>query len=271
MPLALTMMMAICTQVQSQEPQYSEKEVFRNSDVVFRQIDDHTWVGSGNRVSYESLYIVEGEDRAILIDAGTSIKDLKKIVESITSKPITLVATHVHGDHTGSAVNEFNEIFINAADMVNVPSSMPGYKGSIKYLTDGEIIDLGGRKIEVIFTPGHTPGSTTFIDQAAGYGFSGDAFGSSYLLLFTNFSTLKLTSQRLSEYMQKHNISKLYPGHYQNNNIETLQRVKDLMQISIGALSGDIKGEKATGQTYGLSMDIDMYGVKVNYNDAALK
>lgn len=265
------MMMAICTQVQSQEPQYSEKEVLRNSDVVFRQIDNHTWVGSGNRVSYESLYIVEGEDRAILIDAGTSIKDLKKIVESITSKPITLVATHVHGDHTGSAINDFDEIFINAADMVNVPSSMPGYKGTIKYLTDGETIDMGGRKIEVIFTPGHTPGSTTFIDLAAGYGFSGDAFGSGYLLLFTNFSTLKLTSQRLSEYMQKHNISKLYPGHYQSNNIETLQRVKDLMRISTDALSGDIKGEKAAGQTYGLSMVIDMYGVKVNYNDAALK
>jgi hydroxyacylglutathione hydrolase len=269
--LALSMLIVICTHVQSQEPEYSEKEVFRNFDVVFRQIDDHTWVGSGNRVSYESLYLVEGKDRAILIDAGTDIKDLKKIVEGITTKPITLVATHVHGDHTGASIKYFDEIYINAADMVNVPFEMPDYKGNIRYLTDGEIIDLGGRKIEVIFTPGHTPGSTTFIDKTAGYGFSGDAFGSSFLLLFTNFSTLKLTCQRMSEYMQKNNISKLYPGHYQNTNIETLQRVKDMNSISIGALSGEIKGTQGTGQTYGLGLVIEMYGVKINYNNSGLK
>lgn len=33
--------------------------------------------------------------------------------------PVTLVATHVHPDHTGSAVNEWDEIWINAADEVN--------------------------------------------------------------------------------------------------------------------------------------------------------
>ena len=53
----------------------------------------------------------------------------------------------------------------------------------------GEVIDLGGREIEVIFTPGHTAGSATFFDKAKHYGFSGDAFGSTNLLVFTNLST----------------------------------------------------------------------------------
>jgi hypothetical protein len=34
--------------------------VFRNEDVVFRKIDNHTWVGSGNKMFNESLYLVEG-------------------------------------------------------------------------------------------------------------------------------------------------------------------------------------------------------------------
>ena len=42
------------------------------------------------------------------------------------------------------------------------------------------------RQIEVLYTPGHTSGSVTFFDKDRHYGFSGDAFGSTNLLLFTN-------------------------------------------------------------------------------------
>jgi hydroxyacylglutathione hydrolase len=52
--------------------------VFSNDDVVFHQIDEHTWVGTGHEMANESLYLVEGSDRAVLIDAGTNIKDLDK-------------------------------------------------------------------------------------------------------------------------------------------------------------------------------------------------
>ena len=69
----------------------------------------------------ESLYLLEGNDKAVLIDAGTKIKDLDKIVASITKKPIMLVATHVHPDHTGSAINYFPEIYINPADTSVIP------------------------------------------------------------------------------------------------------------------------------------------------------
>lgn len=63
----------------------------------------------------ESLYLLEGKDKAVLIDAGTRIKDLDKIVATITKKPIMLVATHVHPDHTGSAIEYFPELYINPA------------------------------------------------------------------------------------------------------------------------------------------------------------
>ena len=264
--LAGTMAMA-----QGQRMPYQERVVYEGEDVTFRQIDAHTWEGNGKMMANETLYIVEGEERALLIDAGTNIKDLDKIVAGITSKPVTLVATHVHPDHTGASVNYFKEIYINAADMVNGKEMMGDYKGEIKYLTDGEVIDLGGRQIEVIFTPGHTPGSTTFIDREAHYGFSGDAFGSGNLLLTTNFTTLALTCQRMSEYMQKYGIEKLYPGHYMGVNVETLKRVQDMLQMSRDALAGKVEGRKNERGMLGLDRVLTMHGVNINYGAAQLK
>lgn len=249
---------------------YPEKEVYSGPDIIFRQIDAHTWEGNGHLMANETVYLVEGAERALLIDAGTKIADLDKIAASLTSKPITLVATHVHPDHTGSAVNLFPEIYINAADMVNVASMMKDYKGEIKYLVDGEIIDLGGRQIEVVFTPGHTPGSTTFFDKAAGYGFSGDSFGSGNLLLITNFQTLQLTCQRIREYMAANGIRKLYPGHYHGGNPELPQRIADLEQIAKDAIAGNLNDIQETEGMLGLNRVIVRDGVRVNFSDKIL-
>ena len=145
------------------------KVVYQDDEVVFRQLDEHTWIGNGHRVYNESLYLVEGNDRAILIDAGTVIPGLDKIVAKITSKPVTMMLTHAHGDHAGG-VGPFPEVYLNAGDMPLVSNSMRSYTGQIKYLFDGEVIDLGGREIEVIFTPGHTASSATFFDKAKHYG-----------------------------------------------------------------------------------------------------
>lgn len=256
---------------QAPASQIEGKEVFKNDDVVFHQIDEHTWVGTGHVMSNESLYLVEGSKKALLIDAGTKIKDLDKIVASITSKPVMLVATHVHPDHTGSAIDYFPELYINAADTVNIPRMTPNYKGTVKYLKDGEVIALGGRKIDVLFTPAHTPGSTTFIDKKAGYGFSGDSFGSGNLLLTVDFSTLIATCQKTSAYMEKYGITRLLPGHFFGRNMETKQRVDDMITLSKDVLSGKVKGKENPNGMIGLNLLVNDYGVRINYNEKGLK
>ena len=243
---------------------YAEPIVYHGQDIVFRQIDNHTWEGNGFRGYNESVYIVEGNDKALVIDAGTNIKDLDKIVAGITSKPQMLVLTHVHGDHVGAA-GCYPEVYLNAGDMVNVPSNMANYEGEIKYLSDGQVIDLGGREIEVIFTPGHTPGSTTFFDKAAGYGFSGDSFGSTDLLVFTNLSTQLATLRRIEPYMIKNGIKMMYPGHYSGDNPETLQRVRDEIKMIQEVLDGKRKGEVSNRS--GLNAIISDYGVRIEYRD----
>ena len=254
---------------QAPATQIEGKEAFKNDDVVFHQIDEHAWVGSGHMMASESLYLVEGNDKAVLIDAGTRITDLDKIVASLTKKPVMLVVTHAHPDHTGAAINYFPELYIGAGDAAS--QFLSTYKGTIKALKDGDAIDLGGRTLDVVATPGHTPGSTTFIDKAAGYGFSGDSFGSGNLLLGGTFSTLLATCQKTSALMEKHGIKHLYPGHFFGKNFETKQRLDDMAAISRDVLAGRMKGEPNPRGMMGLNLVISAHGVRINYSENSVK
>lgn len=247
------------------------KVTFSNDDVVFHQIDEHTWVGSGYEMWHESLYLIEGRDKSILIDAGTNIKDLDKIVSSITNKPVILVATHVHPDHTGPSINCFPEVYINPADMDLMQVYMSKYQGVVKHLKDKEIIDLGNRQLEVVYTPGHTKGSTTFIDKNAGYGFSGDSFGTGLLLLGVDFSTFIASCEKICSIMEGNKIKYLYPGHYNESNMETLSKIKNMLALSQHVLSGSIKGKVNPDNTFGLNLAVDGIGYRIIYNESAIK
>ena len=267
--LALALAAGVCACAQGPF-QFKEKTVFKNDDVEFHQIDEHTWQANGNKMFNESMYLIEGDTAAILLDAGTVVPGLKKIAEDICKKPVTLIATHVHPDHTGSSVNEWDSIWINAADEVNTPLFMPDYKGKKLYLTDGQIFDLGGRKIEVIFTPGHTPGSTTFVDAAKGYGFSGDAFGSGNLLVFTDLSTVISSCQRLARFIDKYKIAKFYPGHYFSVNAETPQRISDVGELCEGVLQGTIQPKDEPSNTR-QSLQVTDRGVTIRFNPEQIR
>lgn len=253
----------------AQQSNFQVQTIYKDANVEIRQLDDHTWHGNGTLVFNESIYLIEGQTSALLLDAGTRMPGLRKIVEDIVMKPVTLIATHVHPDHTGSAVNEWDTIWINAADEVNVPACMPDFKGVKRYLTDGQVFDLGGRSIEVVFTPGHTPGSTTFIDSDAHYGFSGDAFGSGNLLVFTDLSTQISSCQRLERFIQKYDIRYFYPGHYWGDNLETPQRVKDVGSLCEGILKNEY--EPTPGNNRNLPYIVDKYGVKINYGQSQMR
>ena len=142
---------------------------------------------------------------------------------------------------------------------------MGDYKGKINYLTDGQVFDLGGREIEVVFAPGHTPGSTIFFDKAKKIGFSGDAFGSGNLLLTTNFSTLLATTTRTEAYIKKYGITKMYPGHYMGSNPETPERISNLKKMSSEILDGTRESVKSANPQRGLDGQIRDFGVNISY------
>ena len=140
------------------------------------------------------------------------------------------------------------------------------YKGEIKYLADGQIIDLGGRKLEVMFTPGHTSGSVTFFDKANHYGFSGDAFGSTNLLVFTYLSNVVASATKVEKYIKDNDIKFLFPGHYSGDNLESPKRVSDLKEMCQEVLDGKRQGIKSDGNNGGNDMMIEDRGVRVTFS-----
>ena len=266
-PTILLSLFAVAAQAQSDVNSRDLRGdiVYQDDEVVFRKLDDHTWIGNGHRLYNESLYLVEGNKSAVLIDAGVRIPELDKIVAKITSKPVTMILTHGHGDHVGGA-GPFPEVWVSPADEQMILSNLRGYQGKIVHLTDGQIIDLGDRKLEVMFTPGHTAGSVTFFDKANHYGFSGDAFGSTNLLVFTYLSNVVASAAKVEKYIKENNIKFLFPGHYSGDNLETPQRVTDIKEMCQEVLDGKRQPIKSDGNNGGNDLMIDDKGVRITFS-----
>ena len=237
-------------------------EVYKDDDVVFHQLNPHLWIGNGHLMYNESIYLVEGNDKALLIDTGTRIANLDKTVARLTKKPITVVLTHTHGDHAGS-VGCFDSMWMTQAEGIRVPR---GYTGQVNYMSNHQKFDLGGRVLEVFYAPGHTSDSVLFIDEANHIGFSGDAFGSTNLLMNLNVSTFIKSAEETLQMMYDKQIYYMLPGHFDGTNAETTKRVYDLREIAQGVLDGKLVGEKTSDSQNGLNRRFTYQGVRFNYN-----
>lgn len=186
-------------------------QVFKNKDLAITQLNEGLWVVETTDMT--TMYIVEGSERAMLIDTGTKCDSLDVIIGKITSKPLDVVITHAHPDHAGN-IKFFKEIYLHPADTVLMPK---GYDGKVNFLKDGEIFDLGDRKLVVSYLPGHTPGSIALLDYEAGYCFTGDTFGSGLVWLqlrpFSSMQTYINSCEKMLELMGD-KIDKVYCGHY---------------------------------------------------------
>ena len=189
--------------------------VFSNDDLTATVIEPGVTVLE--TADKTTLYLVEGDSAAVLIDTGTSIKDLGGIVSRLTSRPLKVLLTHGHYDHAGN-IAPFPEIYMHPADTVLDTPSLKEYKGRIIPLADGDTFELGNRRLDVVHLPGHTPGSVVFIDYDNGMAFTGDAFGSGQLWMQlapqVPMATLVASSCRMIELMADRGVDKLYVGHY---------------------------------------------------------
>lgn len=264
---ALAILACICgfAQETKNQAELDLPEVYRDENVVFWKLDDHTWIGSGNRVSSETLYLIEGNDKAVLLDAGTSIPKLDKIVGKITKKPVSLLLTHGHGDHVGAA-GCFDELWMNTADQ----RMLRNYKGTVHHIENGQRFDLGGRVLEAFYTPGHTNGSVTFLEVGTEKGYSGDAYGSTNLLVNTDLQTVINTCTESLRYYKENGYKYFYPGHYWGDNLETLERIEDILQISQDVLAGKVDGEPAGQGGMGLNRLVRKGGFRFNYSDRTI-
>lgn len=130
-----------------------------------------------------SYYIIEGRDRALVIDTGMGSGDIAAFIGSITRLPYSLALTHGHGDHSMHC-SAFGKVYLDMADKPMLfenrfPGQQPPDENALVAISDGCIFDLGGDVVvETVALPGHTPGSVIFVDKFHKCVFTGDAVGS---------------------------------------------------------------------------------------------
>lgn len=186
-------------------------QVFKNADLQISQLEQHVWVVETTDMT--TMYIIEGKDKALLIDTGTKCDSLDKVIRRITPKPLIVILTHAHRDHAGN-IGFFDEIYMHPNDTILMDNF---YHGKVNFVKDGDIFDLGGKKIEVSHMPGHTPGSIVLLDKEAHSCYSGDAFGSGMVWLqLRPFSPMKTYIASCSKMLKlmDNGIQKIYCGHY---------------------------------------------------------
>lgn len=142
-------------------------------------------------------YLVVGEDRALLFDLAADHPDIREYAQQMAGKPVQLVLSHGHFDHT-FYLNQFVEAWLHPADESLIREGMLGMPPVnpcplLHPLVEGDTIDLGGRILDVINIPGHTPGSILILDRQTRTLLSGDTgarrllYGTSGFVPFSDF------------------------------------------------------------------------------------
>lgn len=197
------------------------------------------------------MHLLVGEEKALLIDTGYGEGNFREIVESITDKPVMVVNTHGHFDHTGGN-GWWEEAWMSegAVASARVPFSKeqqqwydakPHREYQIHILKDGDIIDLGGKIVEVLSIPAHHEGSIALLDKTDRLLFTGDEMEAGQVLLFVrdhNLSrnqvvaahkkNMEKLAERRAEYdfiCPAHNGTMLQPDLYLNDFIALDQAI----------------------------------------------
>ena len=200
-----------------------------------------------------SIFLLVGDEKAMLMDTGVGIGDLKGFVQQLTDKPILVCYTHNHVDHVGGA-GAFDHGYIHHKDMADFETGgglglsvekRVGYikwiaereKGDYPYsldvdvtewgpmprlypLKDEQVIDLGNRQVVVYECPGHTAGSITFLDRNTRTLFLGDACNCNLGLMGSRLQGPNFVSvEKALLYLQRlrelgDEYDQFYNGHY---------------------------------------------------------
>jgi glyoxylase-like metal-dependent hydrolase (beta-lactamase superfamily II) len=174
-----------------------------------RALDDgvtHIWEPHIKPFYRCNIWHVRGRDRDLLVDSGMGVVSLRQRVALLAERTVLAVASHTHFDHIG-AHHEFAERAVHRAEADSLAkptrsatladvyvkdeadgemfTMLPpgGYRSNdyevtaappTRLLADGDSVDLGDRRFQVIHLPGHSPGGIGLWEAATGIFFSGD-------------------------------------------------------------------------------------------------
>lgn len=221
-------------------------------------IDSDTFAISEYRHWEEThCYLLCGSKRAILIDTGLGIENIKKITDRLTALPILAITTHVHWDHIGGhkyfdhiAVHEFEKDWLSAGfplplqavkrNLMCRPCDFPDdfnidsyqiFQGTPQMLLhDEDRISLGNRELVVIHTPGHSPGHCCFYEPERKYLYSGDLIYSGCLDAYYPTTDPQQFGQSVKK-IQSLEVNRILPAHHRLNiSVDMIDRVEQAFQ-----------------------------------------
>jgi glyoxylase-like metal-dependent hydrolase (beta-lactamase superfamily II) len=207
-------------------------------------------------------YLILGKTRTLLFDTGMGISNIREVVESLTTLPVSVLNSHTHDDHVGDNWR-FSDIYGMDTDFTRTNSkgsredaqaeiapgevcgTLPAGFNPAEYSTrpfhvahwmhDHDKIDLGGRVLEIIATPGHTPDAIALWDERNGLLFTGDSFYIGPIWLFrpetdlnayvASVKKLAALAPRLQLLLPAHNTPVAEPG-YLPRVVEAIQQVR---------------------------------------------
>lgn len=168
--------------------------------------------------------LIVGEDRALLWDTGYGMGNLHKAVRSITDKPLYIVNSHGHVDHSSGNALFDESVYIHNLDMqlceehtgrifrtlalelvrsmsicgeedilscgLSTETYLSQGTGKLRPVSEGHVFDLGKVHLQVIELPGHTMGSIGLIYEEKGILYAGDAVNDGLWLFLPEASNL---------------------------------------------------------------------------------
>lgn len=230
----------------------------------------------------DSLYLIIGSQKALLVDTGMSDEDVLPLIQSLTDLPVTLVLTHAHPDHMYYA-ERFENVYVHENEIQHwhlglkfVANMLKRKKYDIKKfqpIKAGDIFDLGGGiKVEVFAAFGHTPGSIVLVDAFHQVILTGDAIGSGAGAWMWLPATLKLSQykeamRKLAADIKPYSSYRFFGGHRKQDLFEgatplSIKTIEDMIVLCDLVLNKKIEPE-STQKMYGLKL------VNYKYQSAA--
>ena len=195
-----------------------------------------------NQFQEATSWLIVGGERALLFDTGLGMRPIRPVVRALTSLPVTVLNSHTHYDHVGGNA-EFDSIL--AVDSAYTRANTRGFAhaevaGEVApdafcgappagldtsafhtrpwtatgTVHDGQLIDLGGRTLEVLQVPGHTPDALALLDRSAGLLWTGDSFYEGAIWLYvpeTDLDAYARSADRLAALAPT--LRRLLPAH----------------------------------------------------------
>jgi hydroxyacylglutathione hydrolase len=233
----LVVMLFIVGQVFADQPAESPlvQDAPQEAWFTHKEIGRGIWVISDH--DQDKIYVVEGEERALVVDTGLGYQNVKLYVETITSKPLVVVNSHAHPDHAGGN-HVFDQVHIHRDELETlnyytsepvmldtfmrfVKRKMPDHLRdknktlpALITIDEGFQFDLGNRILDVIHIPGHSPGSIALYDRQSASLFTGDMANPHLWMQIKYAGSMEEWLQSINKLRTyRYPVQQLLPGH----------------------------------------------------------